>query len=96
MENSTEQDAKVTNTIRVDTQYTMAYETEIDLPEGKTWEDVKSWYIKYHSLSLVFNDDTTVEHYLGDDGWEDSKRPDGIQFYKIDEDGDEEEIDETW
>jgi hypothetical protein len=52
----------MTNTIRVDTQYTMAYETEINLPEGKTWEDVKSWYIKYHSLSVVFNDDTTVEH----------------------------------
>lgn len=96
MENSTEQDAKVTNTIRVDTQYTTYYETEINLPEGKTWEDVKSWYIKYHSLSLVFNDDTTVEHYLGDYCDEDRKRPDGIQFYKIDEDGDEEEIDETW
>jgi hypothetical protein len=82
----------MTNTIRVDTQYTMAYETEINLPEGKTWEDVKSWYIKYHSLSVVFNDDTTVEHYLDDDGWEDSKRPDGIQIYKIDEDGNEEEI----
>jgi hypothetical protein len=82
----------MTNTIRVDTQYTMAYETEINLPEGKTWEDVKSWYIKYHSLSVVFIDDTTVEHYLDDDGWEDSKRPDGIQIYKIDEDGNEEEI----
>ena len=82
----------MTNTIRVDTQYTMAYETEINLPEGKTWEDVKSWYIKYHSLSVVFNDDTTVEHYLDDDGWGNSKRPDGIQIYKIDEDGNEEEI----
>ena len=82
----------MTNTIRVDTQYTMAYETEINLPEGKTWEDVKSWYIKYHSLSVVFNDDTTVEHYLDDDGWENSKRPDDIQIYKIDEDGNEEEI----
>tara|TARA_Y100000389_G_scaffold148757_1_gene147936 strand:+ start:644 stop:898 length:255 start_codon:yes stop_codon:yes gene_type:complete len=80
----------MTNTIRVDTQYTMAYETEIDLPEGKTWEDVKSWYIKYHSLSVVFNDETTEEHNLDDNGWEDSKRPDGIQIYKIDEDGDEE------
>lgn len=82
----------MTNTIRVDTQYTMAYETEINLPEGKTWEDVKSWYIKDHSLSVVFNDDTTVEHYLDDDGWENSKRPDDIQIYKIDEDGNEEEI----
>ena len=76
----------------MDTQYTMAYETEINLPEGKTWEDVKSWYIKDHSLSVVFNDDTTVEHYLDDDGWENSKRPDDIQIYKIDEDGNEEEI----
>jgi hypothetical protein len=80
----------MTNTIRVDTQYTMAYETEIDLPEGKTWEDVKSWYIKYHSLSVVFNDETIEEHNLDDNGWEDSKRPDGIQIYKIDEDGNEE------
>jgi hypothetical protein len=80
----------MTNTIRVDTQYTMAYETEIDLPEGKTWEDVKSWYIKYHSLFVVFNDGTTEEHNLDDNGWEDSKRPDGIQIYKIDEDGNEE------
>ena len=82
----------MTNTIRVDTQYTMAYETEINLPEGKTWEDVKSWYIKDHSLSVVFNDDTTVEHYLDEDGWENSKRPDESQIYKIDEDGNEEEI----
>ena len=80
----------MTNTIRVDTQYTMAYETEIDLPEGKTWEDIKSWYIKYHSLSVVFNDETTEEHNLDDNGWEDSKRPDGIQIYKIDENGNEE------
>jgi hypothetical protein len=80
----------MTNTIRVDTQYTMAYETEIDLPEGKTWEDVKSWYIKYHSLFVVFNDETIEEHNLDDNGWEDSKRPDGIQIYKIDEDGNEE------
>jgi len=80
----------MTNTIRVDTQYTISYETEIDLPEGKTWGDVKDWYIKYHSLSVVFNDETTEEYNLDSDSWEDSKRPDGIQIYKIDEDGDEE------
>ena len=72
------EDTKMTNTIRVDTQYTMGYETEIDLPEGKTWEDVKSWYIKYHSLSVVFNDETgngycePCVYWLADNGNEEA------------------------
>lgn len=41
------------NTYRIDTTYSAGYSTTIDLPEGKTWDDVADWYVKWGTLNII-------------------------------------------
>lgn len=31
-----------------------------ELPEGKTWDDVETWHIKWDNLNLLFKDGSTA------------------------------------
>ena len=45
----------------ISTTYPLDSDTEFELPEGKTWSDVKHWGVKYCTLYLVFEDGIEME-----------------------------------
>ena len=71
--------------------YIASISTEIELPEGKTWEDVDQWWIKWNTIHITFNDGTEHDDEL-DYGTDiiDWKRPANVVVYDnnelIDED----------
>ena len=50
--------------IRVDTKYEVWGYTVVDLPEGKTLDDIKEMYMKLCHGSIEFKDGTTLERYF--------------------------------
>jgi hypothetical protein len=57
------------------------YYIDIDLlEEGIDPEDVKDYYIKWHTLHITHMDDSVTEHEFPEIDWErmDTKRPDDI------------------
>ena len=74
--------------IHVITSYTMSVNTEIELPEGKTEEDISGCWVKWGEIHIDFKDETettanesTPEFSDGD--W---KRPGAVEVRK-DKDG---------
>ncbi len=59
----------------------------IELPDGKTIEDIKECWIKWGTLHCVFNDDTEFEKDMGCEQEVDWKRPSEVSVYPADEDG---------
>jgi hypothetical protein len=61
--------------------------TEVELPEGKTWDDVLHYGIKWGTLYITWKDSETPEEFqLSEDYLEgDYKRPDNIVVYDEDQ-----------
>ena len=68
-------------TVTFDVTYAAFASTPVELPEGKSWNDVDEWYIKWNCLHLFYNDGTQSEHDLAYDEV-DTKRPDTVRVYK--------------
>ena len=51
----------------IETTYTICSSTSIDLPEGKTWDDVDDFWAKWDTLHVNFKDGTSMEHELDTD-----------------------------
>ena len=74
--------------IRVEQVVTASAYADIDLPDGRTWEDVEDFSLRYDELTLTFKDGEQEEFQLGSELQEDmpeTKRP--IPIYITDEDG---------
>lgn len=61
----------------------------VELPDGKTWDDVASWYVKWDTMNIVFKDGTELNEDLNSTSLEvvDWKRPTSVSIYAIDPDG---------
>jgi hypothetical protein len=75
--------------IAIETSYSVSGSVILDLPEGKTWNDVTSWYIKYGTVYAAFNHGDYQE--LGQVGevsmdTADFKRPDSAAVYAVSDD----------
>jgi hypothetical protein len=68
------------NTLSITTTYTLTTDTTFDLPEGKEWDDVKDYHVKWGTLYLTFNDNTTAEIKTNGATFDDAdfKRPDTV------------------
>ena len=68
------------------TRYAMAGDFEIELPEGKTWDDVKHWGVKWCVLYLTFKDGTELEKDVSefDEDATDFKYPDLAKIRPVD------------
>lgn len=60
----------------------------VEFPEGKTWEDVEDWYVRWDCLNFKLKDeedwrDVTLNS-SGDSDW---KRPVSVDILALDEDG---------
>ena len=40
--------------VKIEVSYIISDSIDVELPEGKTWEDVKDWYVKNNVLSIMF------------------------------------------
>jgi hypothetical protein len=72
------------------TEYSYQTDTVFDMPEGKTWDDVKDWYVKWGTLFVTFNDNSTLEVETKSHGdWTDVdlKRPIYSAMYPCDVEG---------
>ena len=70
--------------------YEIPNEKVIELPDNKTWEDVKHYSIKWDQLYIIFNDNTpwlaelnTKTYFMSDD----LKWPDNKYIYPVKDDG---------
>lgn len=74
----------------IEAEYSACEVSEIDFPEGKTWEDVEDWCIKWRTLHVFFKGtDDWCEFDLSTNlndttNW---KRPVRTSIYPEDEDG---------
>lgn len=63
--------------------------SSVELPEGKTWDDVEYWYVKYDTLFYkIKGHEKVYEELLHIDITEiiDYKRPASVEIHKLDED----------
>lgn len=63
--------------------------SRVDFPEGKTWDDVESWYVKWDTLFVKFKDEAEWQVFsLCSDTTDciDWKRPDYVNVMSADED----------
>jgi hypothetical protein len=72
--------------IAIECLYTASTTVTFDLPDGKTWDDVTGWYVKWGMVYVAFNGGEYQE--LGEMGEAslasvDFKRPDRSTVYAI-------------
>lgn len=60
----------------------------VEFPDGKTWDDVEDWYVKWDYLNLKFKDEKDWRDFAlnssGDSEW---KRPKSVEVLGVDEEG---------
>ena len=73
--------------IRVDTIYEVWGYTLVELPEGKTSDDIKEMYMKWGHADIELKDGTYLEEYFEEDEihHEYYKRPKELYFEEIEE-----------
>lgn len=70
-------------TYAVVAEYYVSTVGKVEFPEGKTWDDVQSWYVKWDTLHVRFKDGSEGEFELKSDESDgvDWKRPAGVTIY---------------
>ncbi len=76
--------------VSIEQQLFCGVSSVVDLPDGKTWQDVGGWYVKWDSLFVRFkNSPDYIEIPLDSDQVDavDWKRPLAATVYEATEDG---------
>lgn len=75
--------------IHVVCSYTIFADGDVELPDGKTTEDIETCFVKYGSFRCIFKDGTEFEKEIGSATFEsvDWKYPASTKIYAIGEDG---------
>lgn len=74
--------------IVIECTYTLFSHTVIELPEGKTWDDVEDSFVKWDKLNIQFKGGDGYEEFTTDDASLDSvdfKRPDRVMIWPADD-----------
>ena len=72
------------NQYTINTTYSAGTEGTVVFPEGKSWDDVKDWYVKWDTLHVQFKDSPEWQEFSLDsyvDGIIDWKRPDSVSVF---------------
>ena len=77
------------NTYAINASYYAGTVGFVTLPDGKTWEDVSEWFVKWDRIYIEFKDNTTWSCELNSEtmdtiNW---KRPRDVSVYTVDENG---------
>lgn len=82
----------MTTTIEINASYYTGAVSRLTLKDGKTWKDVKDWFIKWDTLHVLFDGEDDWEEYsldsYSDPDSTDWKRPASVSIYPVGEDGD--------
>lgn len=72
--------------IIVETQLYATTDSEVELPEGVTWNDIKLWYVKWDTLFITTYEGVSYEIPLYSHTWDivDWKRPEHTTIYEKD------------
>ena len=73
--------------VRIETAYSAYNVDEFELPEGKTWADVKSFFVKWGTAHITFKCGLEFERDLGDGLEVDWKRSSDTEVFEVAEDG---------
>ena len=71
----------------IESRYFCCANGVVDFPDGKSWSDVKYWYVKYGSFFATFNDGTSVEIHIDEEQETDWKRPVSTNIYPVSDEG---------
>jgi hypothetical protein len=77
-------------TYNIEANYNTCATGRVHFPEGKTWDDVDNWYIKWDKLNVLFTGDTTYHVFDLNSNTEDAtdwKRPTNVTVYAEDDNG---------
>ena len=77
--------------VAVELLYTASSHTVVDLPEGKTWNDVADLYVKWGTVRIRFNGSDDYQDFESNEVTLDSvdfKYPDRTMVWPTDENGD--------
>lgn len=77
-------------TYQIDACYYAGACSRVEFPEGKTWGDVKDWYVKWDCLNVLFKDAADWKQFeLNSDALEaiDWKRPQSVSVHPVNDDG---------
>lgn len=83
--------------ITIEIKYNVYGSEQIDLPDGMTWDNVVSHYVKWDCLNVTFDNGTTESYELCTDismGC-DTKRPVETKIYKTNESGEAADYDSS-
>jgi hypothetical protein len=77
--------------LRIEREYPIWGSSDVELPEGRTWQDIESWYVKWEIFFYKFKDEEKWrEHDLSTINIEDLdlKRPKRVEVGVYGEDDD--------
>ena len=81
----------MTTTYQIEASYYAGTTGQVEFPEGKTWDDVDGWYVKWDTLHVVFKDNVTevVEMNINSNTVDiiDWKRPIDVTVFPFDDEG---------
>ena len=72
------------NQYTVSAAYYAGTEGTVVFPEGKSWDDVKDWYVKWDTLHVQFKDSPEWQEFSLDSSVDDVidwKRPDSVSVF---------------
>lgn len=78
------------NQYTISTTYLAGTEGTVVFPEGKSWDDVKDWYVKWDTLHVQFKDSPEWQEFSLDshaNGIIDWKRPDSVSVFPKSDEG---------
>jgi len=76
--------------VRIDLTFSCDVTADVELPEGKNWEDVEDFQIKWDVLKIKFKDSNVYREIELDSkpiGITDWKRPAAVEIYELGENG---------
>ena len=79
---------------RIDTTLYASTNGTVTFPKGRTWADVKDWYVKWDTLYVAWTDGTEADLALDSETLEviDWKRPTSVEVYALDDEGDQTDL----
>lgn len=77
--------------VQIEVTYGTYGSCTIELPEGKTWDDVENFWVKWDIAFIRFKGETAEHQFELETGYDleatDMKRPSSIEVYETDDEG---------
>ena len=74
--------------VHVQMIYNVVHHSQVKLPKGRNWKDVKTFFVQWNTAYLTFKDGSSSEQELNDeqDDHQFFKHPDKLSVFELDKD----------